>query len=349
MGIRSLKPILVGAWGSLSAALLLLAAGDLPGLSTVALAGPPLYWCPQRPPDQQYGADREPGCVPFVEKEKPADKRKEDKAAARPPIKLENIQAEASAFLNDYRQYLACCGTDPDTLDDLEELDDRATAILKATEAGSFTEQMKLKGFALSEVIRPVAQARDQLRALEKRLTALGTAKDRLHELDYETAGRERRTIQEMENSISRDFGIKPPPASPKTGRQIGQTPPTGTHIGVVPPTGPEFGVQGKTGRDLGVTPATGRDIGQTPPTGFEIGATGAAGPGIGDSELNVRPSGATSTLGGSSVDSSLQSRPLDSGLSPSLVDSDLRDRPGPPPADAPLSTIGSSLKGRTP
>jgi hypothetical protein len=344
-----MKRFALPLWGSLSVALVILAVSDLPGLPSDALAGPPLYWCPQRPSDQQYGAEREPGCVPLVEKEKADSKAKRDKAAALPPIKLENIQTEASAFLNDYRQYLACCGTDPDTLEDLEELDGRASAILKAAETGLFTEKMKLKGFTLSEVIPPVARARDQLREIEKRLVGIAAAKDRLHELDYETAGREQRRIQELEDSIARDFGIKPSPPSPKSGMEIGQTPPTGPSIGNVPPTGPEFGMQGRTGRDLGYTPATGRDIGQTPPTGFEIGRTGAAGPAIGESDLNARPSGTTSTLGGSSVDSSMQNRPLGSGLSPSMVESDLQSRPGPPPPDVPLSSVGSSLKGRTP
>lgn len=337
-------------WGSLPVALVILAAPDLPGVPSDAMAGPPLYWCPQRPPDQEYGATREPGCVPLVEKEKRDQRAKRDKAAALPPIKLENIQTEASAFLNDFRQYLACCGTDPDTLEDLEELDERASAILKAAETGLFTEKMKLKGFTLSEVIPPVARARDQLRELEKRLVGIAAAKDRLDELDYEAAGRERRKIQELEDSIARDFGIKPSPPSPKTGMEIGQTPPTGPNIGNVPPTGAEFGVQGRTGRDLGFTPSTtGKDIGQTPPTGYEIGRTGAAGPAIGESDLNTRPSGITSTLGGSSVDSNMQNRPLGSGLSPSMVDSDLQSRPGPPSPDVPLSTVGSSLKGRTP
>jgi len=286
----------------------------------------------------------------MVEKEKRDRPAKPDKARARPPIKIENIQAEASAFMSDYRQYLACCATDPDTLEDLEDLDDHASAVLKATQTGLFTEKMKLKGFILSEVIPPVARARDQLREIQKRLVSIAEAQDRLDTLDYEATGRERRKIQEVEGSITRDFGVSAPPPSPKTGAGIGQTPPTGPRIGHVPPTGGEFGVSGRTGRDLGFTPSTaGKDIGQTPPTGFEIGGGGTAGPAIGESDLNSRPSGITSTLGGSSVDSNMQNRPLGSGLSPSMVDSDLQSRPGPPPADVPLSTVGSSLKGRPP
>ena len=337
-------------WRSLALAFALVAGATMEGIAPETLAAPPLYWCPQHSPDQQYGATLEPGCVPLVEKEKKDQPTRDDQAAALPQITAENLQAEAASFMNDYRRYLACCTTDPDSLEDLADLDDRASAILKAAQAGLFSEKMKLKGFTLSEVIPPVARARDQLHEIKKRLEGIAIAKDRLDRLDSEAAGRERRKIHEAEDSITRDFGVKPPPPGAKTGMEIGQTPPSGTHIGQVPPTGGEIGVQGKTGRDLGFTPPTaGKEIGQTPPTGYEIGKTGTAGPAIGESDLNSRPSGVKSTLGGSLVDSDMQNRPLGSNISPSMIDSDFQSRPSPPPADVPLSTIGSSLKGRTP
>jgi len=337
-------------WRSLPLAFALAAGANMEGIAPEGFAAPPLYWCPQRPPDQQYGATLEPGCVPLVEKEKKDQPTQNDKAAALPQIKVESIQAETTSFMNDYRRYLACCATDPNSLEDLEDLDDRASAILKAAQTGLFSEKMKLKGFTLSEMIPPVARARDQLHEIKKRLEHIAVAKDKLDRVDSEGAGRERRRIQDAEDSITRDFGAKPPPPGAKTGMEIGQTPPTGTHIGHVPPTGGEVGMSGRTGRDLGYTPPTnGREIGQTPPTGYEIGKTGKAGPAIGESDLNSRPSGATSTLGGSLVDSDMQNRALGSNISPSMVDSDLQSRPSPPPADVPLSTVGSSLKGRTP
>lgn len=311
---------------------------------------PPLYWCPNRPPDQQYAATPEPGCAPLVEKEKKDRPAKDDKPRTRPPLKIENLQAEASAFLQQYRQYVSCCATNPDSLDDLEDLDDRASDILNTAQAGLFSEKMKLRGFTLSELIPPVARARDQLREIKTRLQRLEDAKDRLDQLGYESAGKERRRIQELEESITRDFGLKAPAASPKTGAEIGRTPPSGPEIGHVPPTGPELGAAGRTGRELGYTPPTvGKDIGRTPPTGFEIGGTGLTGPAIGESDLNRRPSLSDSTLPGSTVNSDMRNRPPGSTISPSSVGSDLQSRPGAEPSEEPLSTIGSSLTGRTP
>jgi hypothetical protein len=318
--------------------------------ATSAFAAPPLYWCPNRFPDQQYGATREPGCVPLVGQEQKDRPPKDDEAKAHPPIKLGDIQAHSSAFLQQHRHYLACCATNPGSLDDLEELDDRASDILKTAQAGLSSEKMKLRGFTLSEMISPVARARDQLREIKKRLQRIEEANGRVDQLDYESAGRERRRIQEAEESITKDFGQKAPAPSPKTGTEIGQTPPSGPQIGHVLPTEPDFGASGRTGLDLGYTPPTvGKGIGLTPPTGFEIGGTGLTGPTIGESDLNRRPSASESTLSGSSVSSGMWNRRPGSTLGPSTVGSDLQSRPAAEPSDVPLSTVGASLKGRTP
>ena len=312
-----------------------------------AWAAPTLYWCPNRPADQQYTAAPEPGCAPLVEKK--ASSSAKSTAAPNPKIKVEHIQPEAAAFLKDYRQYVNCCANDTDSLDELDDLENRAVAILESAQAGLFSEKMKLRGFVFSEVIPPVARARDQLREIRKRLELLAAAEQKLDQPDLESAARARRRVQDLEESIGRDFGQKTQPASPKTGMQIGRTPPTGEEIGKVPPTGPDVGTQGRTGRDVGYTPPTvGKDIGQNAPTGFEIGKTGVAGPAIGDSQLDRRPSDVSSTLGGSSVNSNFNSNPLGSNLSPSRIDSDLRSRPSAPPQDVPLSTIDSTLKNRS-
>ena len=89
-------------WSSLPLAFALVAGTNTEGLAPEAVAAPPLYWCPQRPPDQQYGATLEPWCVPLVEKEK-KDQPKNDRATALPQIKVENIQAETTSFMNAYR------------------------------------------------------------------------------------------------------------------------------------------------------------------------------------------------------------------------------------------------------
>ncbi len=248
-----------------------------------------MYWCPERPPDQQLIARAEPGCEPLVEKEELGKDKKERKAKARSPVRAENLQREASLFLQRYREFLDCCATDLDSLEELENLQERASELLKTTETQLFSEQIKLRGFTLRGIVQPIAQARNQLRALKKRLQQIGESKKKLKTLGYESAGRERRKIQEQEESMTREFRLTIPPAAPATGTEIGVTPPMGPEIGTSPPAGGEIGTPASTGAEIGSTPSTGREIGQTPPTGFEIGSTGRAGPAIGDSSLNQR------------------------------------------------------------
>jgi hypothetical protein len=306
-----------------------LSAGALAtlALSATALTGtyaaPPLYWCPERAADQQYGATRLPGCVPLVEKENPGKATE-----PRSSVKLENIQQEATSFLNEYRRYLQCCSTDPDSIGTLEILEDRAWTILKTAQDGLFSEQMKLRGFTLSEVIPPVARARDQLREIRRRLDAALAIQGKPQASSDDQAGHERPLLEAIETSVPRDLAVKPSTPSPKTGTAIGETPPSGPHIGKVPPTGSDFGAYGRTGSEVGYTPPTGKSIGQNAPTGFEIGKTGVAGPAIGDSDLDRRPSDVSSTLSGSSVGSNLSTPPPGSSLPSSRVGSDLGSRP---------------------
>lgn len=272
--------------------LLLAAAAMEAGLAVApAPAAPPLYWCPDRPPDQQYAATPEPGCTPLVEKEdkKKDAERKDRKPKARDPIKIENFQSAVGAFLRDYRAFLDCCTNNVESLDMIEELEDLASDLLKTAQTNLFSEQMKLRGFTLRELIPPVARARDELRVIKKRLERIGEAEETLPTLDFESAGRARRRIQEEEEAIKKEFRPTRPPEAPSTGMEIGVTPSMGPAIGTVPPTGTEIGTAPPTGLAIGVTPPTGKEIGQTPRTGFETGTTGRVGPAIGDSSLNRR------------------------------------------------------------
>lgn len=265
------------------------------GAREPASAASALYWCPQRPPDQQYSAAPGPGCTPLAEKpDKPA-------AGARAPhqeIKAENLQTEISNFFREYRQFLDCCSTDIASLKDLKELEERANHLLLTAQTVLFSEQMKLRGFTLKEIIPPLAQARDNLKALGARLEAIEKAQEKVEDLGYEAAGRERRRIREEEEAIKKEFRPTLPPESARTGTEIGDTtlpnrPGTLSQDTTVPNvTGTDFGnttSRSSTGTDVGTTPPTGTDIGQTPPTGFEIGTTGRVGPAVGDSTLNER------------------------------------------------------------
>jgi len=260
-----------------------------------ALAASALYWCPQRTPDQQYSAAPGPGCTPLAEK---PDKPLESTRTPQKEIRVENLQTEISNFLRDYRQFIDCCSTDIDSLKDLKELEERANQLLLTAQTVLFSEQMKLRGFTLREIIPPVAQARDNLKTLKSRLEAIEKAQEKVDELGYEAAGRERRRIRDEEEAIKKEFRPTLPPESARTGTEIGDTtlpnrPGTLSQDTTVPNvTGTDFGSTtspSSTGTDVGTTPPTGTDIGQTPPTGFEIGTTGRVGPAVGDSDLNKR------------------------------------------------------------
>ncbi len=255
--------------------LVLYAAGEIPPTTP---ATPPMYWCPDRTPDQQLGATAEPGCVPLVTEE----------ALRRPPLKVEEMPGEVSRFLGRYREFLECCPHDVGSLDRLEALEEQATDLLRVAQRGLFSEQIRLRGFWLRELIPPVARARDDLRAIKQRLEQIREAMEQLESMEYELEARERRRLEQEQEAIKREFRPRLPPPSPPTGVEIGVTPPMGPGIGTVPPTGPEIGVAPPTGLEVGVTPPTGREIGQTPPTGFEIGTAGRVGPEIGESTLNL-------------------------------------------------------------
>ncbi len=264
-----------------------------------------LYWCPGQA-GKEIQVKPGPGCTPLVEKKQ--DDQDEVKAG-KEPIRIENLESEVTAFLQRYRQFLACCTSDSGatSLDDLDELRNQAThllhQVLKTTSVASIAMSRT------QALISQVAEARERLTLLKSRVEALGKSKDRLDVLDYEQAGRARRRIREEERAISKDFA---PPARRSTA-------PTGTEIGGTAPTGSAIGKSAPTGTDIGKTAPTGSEIGNTPPTlgelvgteagpernrensltttepvatgtvGSDIGSPSRTGPDIGDSNLNQR------------------------------------------------------------
>lgn len=304
-------------------------AVGLSGAPDGALAAPPLYFCPDKTPDQQYSARQDPGCTPLVEKreKKETDAKKKDKP--RRTLKIEDIQTETTTFLRKYREFLACCRTDPDRLEELDELGEEIADVLHLAQTGLFSEQMKLRGFTLSEMIPAVARARQQLAVLKKQQEQVGKKLDQMDDLDYETAGRTKRDIQQTEKDI--DKALKPvlPPPAPRTGTEIGTIVGTGetslpNRVGTKSNDTTLSNTAGKTSgsdQSTSLRPRTGPDasvdsdssgttlsprIGVTPgsttlrnETGFEIGTqegpTGSsslpskAGPSVGDSSLNSR------------------------------------------------------------
>jgi hypothetical protein len=343
---KIVKPVL--------ATLLLASAGFS---AQITSAAPPIEYCPSRTRDQQIGATThpeskgggrvEPGCVPLVEKKDPRDSQEAgDPEKPRRALKIENLQAEVSRFLHKQRQFLECCKTDTAQLQTIEEIGDEVAELLETAQTGLFSEQMKLRGFTLKELIPPVAKARQELRDLRKELEGIDTARERRRRLDYEGAGKESLAIQDAEDSIQRGFRPYQEPTGPKTGLEIGASPSVGKEIGKTPTTGTAIGSEGITGPNIGVNPKTGREIGVTGPTGFEIGGTGRAGPGIGESNFNRDSSGVGSSLPRSTVGSSLPDSTVGSSLGPSNVGSTLPNTS----VDSSLggSSVGSSIQNRT-
>jgi len=324
---------------------LLLATLTIVGMSAIfdgvgakpAMAASPLYWCPNEKADKQYSSKPRPGCVPWVEKKEPVEQQQDDstlpKSAPR-EMKIENLQSEVSDFLQKYRRFLECCKTDPAELQRVETLGNEVSELLEFAQANLSNHSMASRGIMLREMIGSVAKARADLETLHARLERIDTLRERQDSLDFEDAGRDRRTIQDTEDTINR--GIREPQLStgPKTGADIGIAPAAGPNIGKTPTTGTAIGGQGVVGQDAGASSKNSQEIGASGPTGFSIGATGRAGASIGESNLNSESSSAVgSSLQRSTVGSTLPDSSVGSSFGSSSVGSSLQD-----------STVGSSL-----
>jgi hypothetical protein len=314
-----------------------------------ALAAPPLEYCPNRTPDQQLGAATkrpQPGCVPLIEKKASATEEDHRATEKGRDLRIENLQAEVTAFLQKYNQFLECCKTDLAELQTVEALADEVGELLAMAQSGLFSEHMKLRGWTLRELLPPVAQARADLKTLREKLEHVAAQRQTLSELDYEEAAREAARLREVEESLDKDIRSRPLPTGPKTGTSIGSSPSVGSAIGKTPRTGVQIGAEGSVGMDAGANPRAGRDIGATGPTGFEIGATGRAGADIGDSPLNSDQSSVGSSLPPSTVGSSMSDTTVGSSLGRSDVGSSLSDTSIGSTLGG--SSVGSSLQNRS-
>ncbi len=222
----------------------------------------PVYWCPSKTADQQISTKKGSGCQPLYNQQADESFRQRARQQGfdlpdRDPIKIVELQNEASKFSDRYRTFLSCCLTGSDAPTEIVDLIDEANHILKAVQqkgifnssgfgvgsggsggpgdgagsgglGGGPGQAPKLGTFArqftLSEIVGTVAGARDDLSSLISRLEKLNEAKQTLGSADYEASGRERLHIQDEEDAIRRDFKSKIPPASAPTGMQIQDT-----------------------------------------------------------------------------------------------------------------------------
>jgi hypothetical protein len=296
---------------------------------TNASAASPLYWCPDQKADRQYSAKQGPGCVPIVEKEKPRTSEQEGETTTgeKPPrdFKVDNLQGSVSAFLEEYRQLLDCCKTNPNELERVQNLGEEVSELLESAQSQLSNYSMASRGIMLSEMISAVAKARADLKKLRATLERINATINARDSGSFENSGREARAIHEMEGSIEKDIHTPKLSTGPKMGTSIGNAPAAGPSIGKTPKTGNTIGAEGVTGRDIGASSKSGHDIGGSGPAGFGIGATGRAGPSIGESTLNSESSSAVgSSLQRSTVGSSLSDSTVGSSFSGSSVGSSL-------------------------
>lgn len=242
-----------------------------------------IYWCPNRTADKRITATPDAGCTALYDEERDAKKPEKldpsnhDASATKEPLKIVDIQNEASKFTRDYREFLECCASEWDSLDRIDELLEQSNHILMSVQqkgiynsagfgVGSGTgglgggpgQSPKLGTFArqwtLSEIVGTVAIARDDLTKIRTRLKGLIGRYEKLDSLDYEQRGREERRIEDERETIAHDFRTKRPAASAPTGMDIQDTT-IPTRIG---------GDIENTNLNRSLNPSFGADIGAT-------------------------------------------------------------------------------------
>ena len=212
-----------------------------------------IYWCPNRTADKRITATPDAGCTALYDAErdqkKPASSSQNEPndSAAKEPLKILDIQNEASKFTRDYREFLDCCASEWDSLDRIDELLEQSNHILMSVQqkgiynsagfgvgtgaaglGGGPGQSPKLGTFArqwtLSEIVGTVAIARDDLKRLKTRMKGLITRYEKLDALDYEQRGREERRIEDERETIAHDLRPKRPAVSAPTGMDIQDT-----------------------------------------------------------------------------------------------------------------------------
>ena len=212
-----------------------------------------IYWCPNRKADKQITATPDPGCTALYDAERDGKKpdkldlSNQDESAQKAPLKIVEIQNEASKFTREYREFLECCAGDFDQLERIDELLEQSNHILMSVQqkgiynsagfgvgsgadglGGGPGQSPKLGTFArqwtLSEIVGTVAVARDSLTKIKTRLKELGDRYEKVDGLEYEQRAKEERRIEEERETITRDIRAKRPPASAPTGMDIQDT-----------------------------------------------------------------------------------------------------------------------------
>lgn len=287
-------------WGNLAGLLFISAAlaGSQPALASAQVQR---YWCPDRP-GAELQVQPGPGCEPFIPEK---EDEKDDQPDGRQPISLDTIEGTVADFLARYREYLACCASDIRSSLERDELEQEASDILETlSRLPPVLFLTKSQG-----LIAPVALARSRLRTLKDQHKDLSRRSRRTWRLDYESAGRERRAIQEEREALTSEFQSSGPPSRASSGTTIGDSSfndaaRTGSQIGGSRPNQIDGGQLGNstfnnsatTGTEAGDSSLNNsaivdREIGRSSGTTGRIptGSESRTGPAISNSSLNQR------------------------------------------------------------
>ena len=212
-----------------------------------------IYWCPDRKADRQITATADPGCTALYDPERDPKKPDRqglsgnDESPEKVPLKIVEIQNEASKFSREYREFVECCADDFDQLERIDDLLEQSNYILMSVQqkgiynsagfgvgsgadglGGGPGQSPKLGTFArqwtLSEIVGTVATARDNLTKIKTRFKELIDRLEKLDSMEYEQRAREERQIEEERAAMTRDVRTKNPPASAPTGMGMQDT-----------------------------------------------------------------------------------------------------------------------------
>ena len=99
-----------------------------------------IYWCPNRKADKQITATPDTGCTALYDAERDAKKPEKpnqsghEESTQKEPLKIVDIQNEASKFTREYREFLDCCASEWDSLERIEELLEQSNHILMSVQ-----------------------------------------------------------------------------------------------------------------------------------------------------------------------------------------------------------------------
>ncbi|MDR4473926.1 MAG: hypothetical protein MRJ92_15205 [Nitrospira sp.] len=104
-----------------------------------------IYWCPNRTADKRITATPEAGCTSLYDAERDTKHVEKSESidssspSTKEPLKIVDIQNEASKFTREYREFLDCCAGDWDALDRIDELLEQSNHILMSVQQKAST------------------------------------------------------------------------------------------------------------------------------------------------------------------------------------------------------------------